>query len=84
LARRIYYKSEKEREGIDLGIILWPFRMIWSLIGLVFCLTGRLIGAILGFVLMIIGIILTVTVVAAVVGIPILVFGLLLAVRSLF
>ncbi|HSV86986.1 MAG TPA: hypothetical protein VLH85_10450 [Levilinea sp.] len=65
-------------------ILLWPFYAIWRLLALVIEGTGRLIGAVLGLVLMIAGVILTVTVVGAVVGIPLIVFGLMLVIRSLF
>jgi len=46
--------------------------------------TGRLVGAIIGLVLMIVGVVLTLTVVGAIVGIPLIVFGLMLVIRSLF
>jgi hypothetical protein len=46
--------------------------------------TGRLVAAVLGLVLMIVGVILTVTLIAAPVGIPLGLFGLLLMLRSIF
>jgi hypothetical protein len=46
--------------------------------------TGRLIGAILGLVLMIVGVVLTITVIGAIVGIPLIIFGFMLVIRSLF
>jgi hypothetical protein len=64
--------------------ILWPFWAIWRLVVLIIEFTGRLVGAVLGLVLMIAGVILTVTVVGAIVGVPLIVFGLLLILRSLF
>jgi hypothetical protein len=63
---------------------LWPFWALWKLVIGIIALTGRLAGAIIGLVLLIVGAVLTVTVVGAVVGIPFIVFGLLLIVRSLF
>ncbi|MEN4043170.1 MAG: hypothetical protein ROW52_05725 [Anaerolineaceae bacterium] len=68
----------------NVPILLWPFYAIWRLIALIIEVTGRLIGALLGLVLMIAGIILTVTVIGAIVGIPLIVFGLMLMIRSLF
>ena len=65
-------------------LLLWPFWAIWRLIVLIIEFTGRLVGAILGLVLMIIGVIATITVVGAVVGIPLAIFGFLLVMRSLF
>ena len=63
---------------------LWPFWALWKLVAGILELTGRLAGAIIGLVLLIVGAVLTVTVIGAIVGIPFIVFGLLLIVRSLF
>jgi len=64
--------------------LLYPFWLIWRLVVWTIEATGRLIGAILGLVLMIVGVILTVTLVGAIVGIPLIIFGFMLIVRSLF
>jgi len=64
--------------------LLYPFWLIWRLVIWIIEATGRLVGAILGLVLMIIGVVLTLTVVGAIVGIPLIVFGLMLVIRSLF
>ena len=61
-------------------LLLWPFYLIGSILKI----TGRLVAAIVGLVLLIIGCILTVTVVGAVVGIPLAIFGFLLMIRSIF
>ena len=63
---------------------LWPFWAVLRLVGFVLEMTGRLIGALLGFVLFVVGIILSVTVVGAIIGIPLGLFGLVLFLRSLF
>ena len=63
---------------------MWPFAAIWNLLALILNITGRVLAGILGVVLMIIGIAITMTVVAAPIGIPIAIFGLLLAIRSVF
>lgn len=63
---------------------LWPFWAIWRLVIGIIALTGRLVGAILGLVLMIVGVVATVTIVGAVIGIPLIIFGFLLLLRSLF
>jgi hypothetical protein len=63
---------------------LWPFAAIWNLVVWIVSLTGRLVAVVLGLVLVLAGVILTVTVVGAVVGIPLILFGLLLAVRGLW
>ncbi len=63
---------------------LWPFVAIWDLVIGVVVLTGRLVAAVLGLVLLLVGGLLTATVVGAIVGIPIAIFGFLLIVRSLW
>jgi len=63
---------------------LWPFVALWDLLALILKLTGRLIALVLGLVLMIVGLILTVTLIAAPVGVPLMVVGFLLALRSIF
>ena len=73
--------SEKNKR---VPLLIWPFWAIWRLIVLIIEFTGRLVGAILGLVLMIVGVIATLTVVGAVVGIPLVIFGFLLVMRSLF
>jgi hypothetical protein len=47
-------------------------------------LTGRVVGVVLGLVLVIAGLVLSLTVVGAVVGIPLAILGLLLMVRGVF
>jgi hypothetical protein len=64
--------------------ILWPFVAIWKLVAGIIEVTGRLIAAILGLVLMIVGLILTLTVIGAIVGIPLIIFGFLLMIRGFF
>ena len=64
--------------------ILWPFKLIWDLLTLILNLTGRIIGAVLGLILLIVGAILTILVISAPVGIPLAIFGFMLIVRSLF
>jgi hypothetical protein len=63
---------------------LWPFWAIWKLVIGIIAVTGRLVGAIVGLVFLIVGVVLTVTVIGAIVGIPFIIFGLLLMVRSIF
>jgi len=63
---------------------LYPFWLVWRLVVWVIELTGRLIGALLGLVLIIVGVIVSLTVIGAIVGVPLIIFGLMLMVRSLF
>ena len=64
--------------------LLAPFVALWRLVSFIFELTGRLVAVVLGVVLMILGVLLTLTVVGAVIGIPLIVFGFLLMLRGLF
>lgn len=62
----------------------WPFIALWKLITGIVALTGRLVAVILGFVLLLVGIIVSLTVVGAIVGIPLAIVGFLLILRGLF
>jgi len=64
--------------------ILWPFVALWDLLTGFLKLTGRVIAALIGVVLMITGIALSLTIVGAIVGIPLIIFGFMLTVRGLF
>ena len=64
--------------------ILLPFYAIAQLIAGILKLTGRLLAAVIGLVLLIIGVTLSVTIIGAVVGIPLIIFGLMLMVRAIF
>jgi hypothetical protein len=74
-------QTNKERR---VPILLWPFWAIWRLLALILGLTGRLVAAVLGLVLMIVGLILTITILAAPIGIPLIIFGFLLILRGFF
>lgn len=64
--------------------ILWPFWAIWRLVRLILELTGRLLGVVLGFVLVVVGLLISLTVIGAIVGIPLAGLGVLLILRGLF
>jgi hypothetical protein len=61
-----------------------PFIALWKLITGIVALTGRLVAVILGFVLLLVGILVSLTVVGAIVGIPFAIVGFLLVLRGLF
>lgn len=63
---------------------LFPFWLIWRLVIGIIKFTGRLVGAILGFVLIICGIIISLTIIGAIIGIPLIIFGLLLMLKAIF
>lgn len=64
--------------------ILWPFYAVWKLLTLVLNITGRIICAILGLLLMVAGVAISLSIVGAIIGVPLAAFGFLLAVRALF
>jgi hypothetical protein len=63
---------------------LWPFWAVWRLVIGIVALTGRFVAVILGLVLMVIGILLSLTVIGALVGVPLFIIGVLLVFRGLF
>lgn len=65
-------------------ILLWPFYAVWRLLTLILNVVGRLLCAILGLVIMIAGVLVTMSVVGAPLGIPLAALGFLLLVRSIF
>ena len=67
-----------------MKIIAWPFIALWRLVIGIVQVTGRFVAAILGLILMIVGVVLTLTVVGAIVGIPLFTFGFLLVIRGFF
>lgn len=63
---------------------LWPFAFIWKLLATIVELTGRFVAMVLGVVLVIVGVIVSLTIVGAIVGVPLALIGLLLFLRGLF
>jgi hypothetical protein len=73
--------SQSERRT---PLLLWPFVALWRLLTWILQLTGRLIAAVLALVMMIVGLVLTLSLVAAPIGIPMIIMGLLLMLRAIF
>ena len=63
---------------------LWPFKLIWDLALGILKLTGRLVGALIGLAILIVGVVLSITVIGAIIGVPLVILGLMLMVRSIF
>ena len=63
---------------------LWPFYAFWRFLTFVLSATGRLVLAVLGIVLMVVGLLITLTVVGAPIGIPLAILGFLLLLRAFF
>ena len=68
----------------NVPILLWPFYAVWRLLTFVLSIVGRLLCAILALVIMIAGVVITMSVIGAPFGIPLTALGFLLLIRSLF
>jgi hypothetical protein len=63
---------------------LWPFVAVWKLVATIVEMTGRLLAMILGIVLMLVGVLVSLTIIGAIVGIPLAIVGFLLFIRGIF
>ncbi|HSM72288.1 MAG TPA: hypothetical protein VK851_12160 [Anaerolineales bacterium] len=63
---------------------LWPFAAIWKLLAVIVELTGRFLAMILGILLMVVGVLISLTVIGAIIGIPLGIVGLLLFLKGIF
>ena len=63
---------------------LWPFYALSRLLTFILNATGNLVLAVLGIVLMVVGLLITLTVVGAPIGIPLAILGFLLLLRAVF
>ena len=63
---------------------LWPFAALWKLLAVIVEMTGRFVAMVIGILLIIAGVIVSLTIVGAIVGIPLAVIGLLLLLRGIF
>ena len=68
----------------DIPILLWPFYAVWRLLTLILNIMGRMLCAIIGIAIMIIGVLVIMSIVGAPLGIPLASLGFLLLVRALF
>ncbi len=64
--------------------ILWPIYALWKILTFILNVTGRIICAIVGLVLMVMGVAISMSIVGAIIGIPLASFGFLMTVRALF
>jgi hypothetical protein len=63
---------------------LWPFAALWKLLAVIVELTGRFVAMVLGIVLIVVGVLVSLTIVGAIIGIPLAIIGLLLLFRGIF
>ncbi len=68
----------------NISWLLWPFKALMDLVEGIIKLTGRLVAAVIGLAIMIVGVVLTVLVITAPLGIPLIIFGFLLIIRGIF
>jgi hypothetical protein len=64
--------------------VLWPFIAIWKLLSIIVEMTGRFVAMVLGIVLIIVGVVVSLTIIGAIVGVPLAIIGLLLFFRGMF
>lgn len=72
---------EKKRK---IPFLLWPFWALFQLVLWILKFTGRLVGAILGLVIAIVGVVLTITIIGAIIGVPLVVLGIMLMIKAIF
>ena len=72
--------EEKRR----IPFLLWPFWALFQLVLWILKVTGRLVGAILGLVIAILGVVLTITIIGAVVGVPMVLLGVMRMIKAIF
>ncbi|MBL8101693.1 MAG: hypothetical protein JNM02_04115 [Anaerolineales bacterium] len=63
---------------------LWPFAAIWKLLAVIVEMTGRFVAMVLGLVLILVGVLVSLTIIGAIVGVPLAIIGLLLLLRGIF
>lgn len=67
-----------------LRVLVWPFKVLWSFVGIVFLAVGKLMSLVMGLVLTVIGVLLSATLVGAILGVPLILLGVTMMVRALF
>lgn len=67
-----------------MTILLFPFKLAWDLAAFILQTTGRLMAILFGVVLMIVGVVISLTIIGMIIGIPLLLFGFALVIRGLF
>jgi hypothetical protein len=60
-----------------MRLLLWPVEFILKLV-------GKLVAAVLGLALSIVGVVLCFTIIGAIIGIPLTIFGVLLMIKGIF
>jgi len=69
--------------GFIIDLLVLPFKLVFWFVTVLIGLVGRLVVAIIGFALLIVGIVVSLTIVGAIVGVPLALLGLLLMIGSI-
>ena len=64
--------------------ILWPFYLVWRLATFVLEAAGRIVCAVLGVVIVAVGVTVSLTLIGAPLGVPLAALGVLMMLRALF
>lgn len=73
---------KKDRKRIPW--FLFPFWLLWRLVTSIVEFSGRILAVGLGFVLMVVGILISATIVGLIIGLPMILIGILLVLRGIF
>jgi hypothetical protein len=65
------------------NLLVLPFRLLWWIVRVIVEVTGRLLAVLIGVVLVVAGVILTLTVVGAIVGVPLIAIGVGLILKGI-
>lgn len=66
------------------GLITFPFRLVFGLMGFIIGLAGKIVAIVLSLVVIMLGGVFTLTLVGAGFGIPLAIFGMVMLVGSIF
>ena len=61
-----------------------PLAALWRLVAAIVRTTGRLLAAVAGIAIVIVGLFVSLTLIGAIIGIPLILFGMLLTARGIF
>lgn len=67
-----------------MKFLFFPFIVLGKLVECIMKMTGILLAVILGFVFLIVGILLSVTIIGAIIGIPLAILGFMMIIRGFF
>lgn len=66
------------------SLLLLPLVLIWRPVSMLVQITGILLALLIGFIFMVVGVALSMTVVGAVIGVPLLFLGVMITLRAIY